>query len=62
VLVYGVIDSRDKPGGNPFGDVLGVHLDRQAAEQELCAIVGEEPGWEPFMLLVEIDLATGTWN
>jgi hypothetical protein len=62
VVVYGVIDSRDEPGEHPFGDVLGVHLDQHEAEQELRAIIGDEPEWEPFMSLVEFELTTGNLN
>ena len=62
MIVYGVIDSRDAPGKHPLGDVLDLYLERQAAEQALRAIIGDEPEWEPFLSLVEIELATSSPN
>jgi hypothetical protein len=62
VIVYALIDSRDEPGGHPFGDAVNVYLDRQEAEEGLRGIIRDEPGWEPFMSLVEIELTTGSLN
>lgn len=62
MIVYALIDSRDEPGEHPFGDVLDLYLDRHAAEQGLRGIIRDEPGWEAFMSLVEIELTTGNLN
>jgi hypothetical protein len=61
-IVYALIDSCDEPGEHPFGDTVDVYLDRQAAEQGLSGIIRDEPGWEPFMTLVEIQLTIGNLN
>jgi hypothetical protein len=47
---------------HPFGDVLDVFLDRTAAEQGLFPVLRDEPDWQPFMSLVEIELTTGNVN
>ena len=62
MIVYALIDSRDQRGAHPFGDAVDVYLDRQAAEQGVRGVIRDEPGWEPFMSLVEIELTTGTLN
>jgi hypothetical protein len=62
VIVYALIDSRDATGEHLFGDAVEVYLDRKAAEQGLSGIIRDEPGWEPFMSLVEIELTTGNSN
>jgi hypothetical protein len=62
VIVYALIDSRDEPGEHPFGDAVNVYLDRQAAEEGLRGIIRDEPDWEPFMSLVEVELTTGSVN
>jgi hypothetical protein len=62
MILYAIIDSRDQLGTHPFGDVLDVYLDRRTAEQVLRRIIGDEPEWEPFMSLVEIELTTGNLN
>jgi hypothetical protein len=62
VIVYALIDSRDEPGAHPLGDVVDVYLDPRAAEQGLSGIIRDEPVWEPFMSLVEIELTTGNLN
>jgi hypothetical protein len=62
VIVYALIDSRDEPGEHPFGDTVDVYVHRQAAEQALRGIIRDEPGWKPFMSLVEIELTTGHPN
>ncbi len=62
MIVYAVIDSRDEPVQHAFGDVLDLHLDRQAAERELRDIVGDEPDWLPYLSVVEIELAGGGRN
>jgi hypothetical protein len=62
MIVYALIDSRDEPGEHPIGDVVEVYLDRQAAEQGLCGVIRDEPSWEQFMSLVEIELRGGTLN
>jgi hypothetical protein len=62
MIVYALIDSRDGPGEHPLGDAVDVYLDRQAAQQGLRGIIHDEPGWEPFMSLVEIELTTGNLN
>jgi hypothetical protein len=62
MIVYALIDSRDELGKHPFGDAVNVYLDRQAAEQGLAGIIRDEPEWEPFLSLVEIELATGNLN
>jgi hypothetical protein len=62
VIVYAIIDSRDGPGEHPFGDVLDVYLNRETAEQGLHGIIHDEPEWERFMSLVEIELTTGNLN
>jgi hypothetical protein len=62
MIVYALIDSGDQPGDHPFGDVVEVYRDQQAAEQGLRPIVRDEPDWEPFMSLVEFDLITGRLN
>ena len=45
-----------------MGDVLDVYVDPRAAELGLSGIIRDEPGWEPFMSLVEIELTTGNLN
>jgi hypothetical protein len=62
MIVYALIDSHDEPGEHPFGDTVDVDLDRNAAERGLRGIIRDEPGWEPFMALVEIKLTTGNVN
>jgi hypothetical protein len=62
VIVYALIDSRDRVGTHPFGDVVEVYLDQHAAERGLSGVVRDEPEWEPFMSLVEIELTTGNLN
>jgi hypothetical protein len=62
MILYAIIDSRDQLGTHAFGDVLDVYLDRRAAEQGLRGIIGDEPEWEPFMSLVEIELTAGNLN
>jgi len=62
MIVYALIDSRDEPGEHPFGDAVDVYLDRQSAEQGLCGVLRDEPEWEPFISLVEIELTTGNLN
>jgi hypothetical protein len=62
MLVYAIIDSRDRLGAHPFGDVLDLYLDRRAAEQGLRGMIRDEPDWQPFMSLIEIELTTGSLN
>jgi hypothetical protein len=62
MILYAIIDSRDQLGAHPFGDVLDLYLDRREAEQGLRGIIGDEPDWEPFMSLIEIELTTGNLN
>lgn len=42
--------------------VATLDLDRGSAERELQGIVGDEPGWEEFLSLVEIELVAGGAN
>jgi hypothetical protein len=62
VIVYALIDSRDELGEHPFGDVVDLYLDRRVATQGLCGMIRDEPEWEPFITLIEIELATGNLN
>jgi hypothetical protein len=62
VIVYVLIDSRDQTGAHPFGDAVEVYLDQEAAERGLRGVIQDEPGWEPFMSLVEVELTTGNLN
>jgi len=62
VIAYAIVDSRDEPGQHPFGDVLDVYLDREAAEKELRDIVGDEPAWKPYFSLIAIELESGCAN
>ena len=62
MIVYAIHDSRDGLGAHPLGDVLDVYVDPRAAELGLSGIIRDEPGWEPFMSLVEIELTTGNLN
>jgi hypothetical protein len=62
MIVYAIVDARDRLGEHPFGDVLDLYLDRRAAERGIRGMIRDEPGWEPFMSLVEIELTTGNLN
>jgi hypothetical protein len=62
MIVYALIDSRDEPGEHPFGDAVNVYLDRQAAREGLRGSIRDEPEWDPFMSLVEVELTTGSVN
>jgi hypothetical protein len=62
MIVFALIDSRDEPGQHPFGDAVDIYLDRQVAERGLFGVIRDEPEWEPFMSLVEIELTIGNQN
>jgi hypothetical protein len=53
VRVFLLVDSRPSPA---WGDAIDVYLDRDQAEADLEAILGDEPTWECFLSVEPVEL------
>jgi hypothetical protein len=60
VIAYALVDEPDERG-HQMGDVIDVYVDRDAAVRER-GIVGNETDWEPFLPVVELELAARGLN
>jgi hypothetical protein len=62
VIIYALLDSRDENGSCALGDAIDLYVSRATALSELRGIVSDEPEWQRFVSVVEIELDAGCLN